>query len=77
MGNSIIAKKITNNIVFEEKILSIGNINIAIYTPGHTIDSYCFLLENFLFSGDTILINGTGRTDLENGNSKKLISINS
>ena len=73
MGNSIIAKKITNNIVFEEKVLSIGNINIqAIYTPGHTIDSYCFLLENFLFSGDTILINGTGRTDLENGNSKSL-----
>ena len=72
MGNSIIAK-ITNNIVFEEKILSIGNINIqAIYTPGHTMNSYCFLLENFLFSGDTILINGTGRTDLENSNSKSL-----
>ncbi len=42
----------------------------AIYTPGHTSDSYSFLMDNYLFSGDTLLINGTGRTDFQNGNSK-------
>jgi len=40
------------------------------YTPGHTSDSYSFLMDNYLFSGDTLLINGTGRTDFQNGNSK-------
>ena len=42
----------------------------SIYTPGHTSDSYSFLMDNFLFTGDTLLINGTGRTDFQNGNSK-------
>ena len=42
----------------------------AIYTPGHTSDSYSFLMQKFLFSGDTLLINGTGRTDFQNGSSK-------
>ena len=42
----------------------------AIYTPGHTSDSYSFLMNNYLFSGDTLLINGTGRTDFQNGSSK-------
>ena len=40
------------------------------YTPGHTSDSYSFLMDNYLFSGDTLLINGTGRTDFQNGNAK-------
>ena len=39
------------------------------YTPGHTSDSYSFLMNKYLFSGDTLLINGTGRTDFQNGNS--------
>ena len=42
----------------------------SIYTPGHTSESYSFLLNNRLFSGDTLLINGTGRTDFQNGSSK-------
>ena len=42
----------------------------TIYTPGHTSDSYSFLIDNFLFSGDALLINGTGRTDFQNGNAK-------
>ena len=42
----------------------------AMYTPGHTSDSYSFLMDNYLFSGDTLLINGTGRTDFQNGNAK-------
>jgi sulfur dioxygenase len=41
----------------------------ALYTPGHTDDSYSFLLDNILFSGDTLLIRGTGRTDFQNGDS--------
>lgn len=44
---------------------------VALYTPGHTDDSYCFRLETpgrrLLFSGDTLLIRGTGRTDFQNG----------
>jgi len=42
----------------------------ALYTPGHTSDSYSFLMDKYLFSGDTLLINGTGRTDFQNGCSK-------
>ena len=39
----------------------------AIYTPGHTDDSYCFALADRVFTGDTLLIRGTGRTDFQNG----------
>ena len=42
----------------------------VIYTPGHTKDSYSFLMNDYLFSGDTLLINGTGRTDFQGGNSE-------
>ena len=42
----------------------------AMYTPGHTSDSFSYLMDNYLFSGDTLLINGTGRTDFQNGDSK-------
>ncbi|NQD94606.1 MBL fold metallo-hydrolase [Pseudomonas sp. CrR25] len=49
---------------------------IAWYTPGHTDDSYCFLLPAGgaaplkLFSGDTLLIRGSGRTDFQNGDAR-------
>jgi sulfur dioxygenase len=39
----------------------------AIYTPGHTDDSYSFVLGDRVFTGDTLLIRGTGRTDLQGG----------
>src|SRR5579872_3622762 len=39
----------------------------AIYTPGHTDDSYSFLMQDRIFTGDTLLIRGTGRTDFQNG----------
>lgn len=39
----------------------------ALYTPGHTDDSYCFRMEDRVFTGDTLLIRGTGRTDFQNG----------
>ena len=57
--------------VRDEEIIKLDHLNIkALYTPGHTSDSYSFLMNNYLFSGDTLLINGTGRTDFQNGNSK-------
>ncbi|MDA9604340.1 MBL fold metallo-hydrolase [Candidatus Pelagibacter sp.] len=56
--------------VKDEEIIKLDQLNIrALYTPGHTSDSFSFLMDNFLFSGDTLLINGTGRTDFQNGNS--------
>jgi sulfur dioxygenase len=39
----------------------------VIYTPGHTDDSYSFVMPDRVFTGDTLLIRGTGRTDLQNG----------
>jgi len=55
----------------DEEIIKIDHLTIkALYTPGHTSDSYSFLMDKYLFSGDTLLINGTGRTDFQNGNSK-------
>lgn len=54
-------------------ILKVGNINVlALHTPGHTDDSYSFVVQEsnqtWLFTGDTLLIRGTGRTDFQNGN---------
>ena len=57
--------------VKDEEYINLDNLRIkAMYTPGHTSDSYSFLMDNYLFSGDTLLINGTGRTDFQNGNAK-------
>ena len=57
--------------VKDDEYIDLDNLKIkAMYTPGHTSDSYSFLMDNYLFSGDTLLINGTGRTDFQNGNAK-------
>ncbi len=49
-------------------ILLLGTMRVrAIHTPGHTQDSMCLLVEDRLFTGDTLLIGGTGRTDLPTG----------
>ena len=57
--------------VKDEEIIKLDELKIkALYTPGHTSDSFSFLMDEYLFSGDTLLINGTGRTDFQNGNSK-------
>ncbi len=42
----------------------------VLYTPGHTDDSYSFLLQDRVFTGDTLLIRGTGRTDFQNGSAQ-------
>ena len=57
--------------VKEDDNIEIDNINLkVIYTPGHTDCSYSFLMKDRIFTGDTLLINGTGRTDFQNGNAK-------
>jgi glyoxylase-like metal-dependent hydrolase (beta-lactamase superfamily II)/rhodanese-related sulfurtransferase len=49
--------------------IDIENISLQVlYTPGHTSDSYCFKMKNCIFTGDTLLIRGTGRTDFQLGN---------
>lgn len=55
----------------------LDNLSIkALHTPGHTDDSFSYLLtyseDCYLFSGDTLLINGCGRTDFQNGDPEQL-----
>ena len=62
-NSEVIDLKIKDN----EKV-NIENIEFkAIYTPGHTDCSYCYLMNDRVFTGDTLLINGTGRTDFQSG----------
>jgi glyoxylase-like metal-dependent hydrolase (beta-lactamase superfamily II) len=52
----------------EGEKLAADNLHLDIlYTPGHTDDSYSFVLPDRVFTGDTLLIRGTGRTDFQNG----------
>lgn len=54
--------------VSEGDIIDVEGVALdVIYTPGHTDDSYSFLLEDRVFTGDTLLIRGTGRTDFQHG----------
>ncbi len=57
--------------VKEDDKIKIDNIELkVIYTPGHTDCSYSYLMNDRVFTGDTLLINGTGRTDFQNGSAK-------
>jgi glyoxylase-like metal-dependent hydrolase (beta-lactamase superfamily II) len=48
--------------------LTVGNLELlARYTPGHTDDSYSYVMPDRVFTGDTLLIRGSGRTDFQNG----------
>ena len=67
MGEKSQSEVIDLKLKDSEKI-KIENIELnAIYTPGHTDCSYSFLMNDRVFTGDTLLINGTGRTDFQNG----------
>ena len=58
--------------VKEDENVNIDNINLKVmYTPGHTDCSYSYLMNDRVFTGDTLLINGTGRTDFQNGNARQ------
>ncbi|WP_313950982.1 MBL fold metallo-hydrolase [Accumulibacter sp.] len=55
------------------EMVLLGRLRLqVIYTPGHTRDSMCLLVEDSLFTGDTLLIGGTGRTDLPSGDPEAL-----
>ena len=69
MGEKSKSEVIDLKIKDNEKI-NIEKIELkAIYTPGHTDCSYSYLMNDRVFTGDTLLINGTGRTDFQNGSS--------
>ncbi len=54
-------------------VIKIDGIQLkALYTPGHTEESYCFFMDGFLFTGDTLFIRGNGRTDFQNGDPGQL-----
>jgi len=69
MGEQSASEVVDIRVKDNEKI-KIENIELnSIYTPGHTDCSYSFFMKDRVFTGDTLLINGTGRTDFQNGNS--------
>ena len=52
----------------DQEFVTIDKLRLkAIYTPGHTSESFSFLMNDRVFTGDTLLIGGTGRTDFQNG----------
>ena len=54
--------------VADGELLRIDGLELrAVHTPGHTDDSYSFVMSDRVFTGDTLLIRGTGRTDFQNG----------
>ena len=64
------SSEVLDIIVKDNEKIKIENIElISMYTPGHTDCSYSFLMNDRIFTGDTLLINSTGRTDFQNGNS--------
>jgi glyoxylase-like metal-dependent hydrolase (beta-lactamase superfamily II)/rhodanese-related sulfurtransferase len=59
--------------VEDRHILAVGDLRPAfLHTPGHTADSMCVHVTDRVFTGDTLLIGGTGRTDLPTGDPDKL-----
>ena len=69
MGENSKSEVIDIKVKDNEKI-NIENIELkAMYTPGHTDCSYSYFMNDRVFTGDTLLINGTGRTDFQNGSS--------
>ena len=68
MGDKTPADIVSIKVKDQEEI-KLDNLKIkAVYTPGHTYESFSFLMEDKVFTGDTLLIGGTGRTDFQNGN---------
>jgi sulfur dioxygenase len=54
--------------IIDGDVVAIGALDIkVVYTPGHTQDSYSFLMDDRVFTGDTLFIRGTGRTDFQQG----------
>src|SRR5690242_16842763 len=68
MGEQTKADVVSMRIADGDKVQIEGIALQAIYTPGHTDDSYSYVMNDRVFTGDTLLIRGTGRTDFQNGN---------
>jgi len=71
MGDKSSADVVTMRVADEGKIKLDGIELQALYTPGHTSECFSFLMKDRVFTGDTLLIRGTGRTDFQNGNPKE------
>ena len=67
MGEQSKAECVSRKVSDGERI-EVGGLELrALYTPGHTDDSYSFVMPDRVLTGDTLLIRGTGRTDFQNG----------
>lgn len=67
MGGQSRAECVSRRVSEGEELNVDGLVLRALYTPGHTDDSYSFVMPDRVFTGDTLLIRGTGRTDFQNG----------
>ena len=67
MGEQTKADVVSMRLAEGDKLTIEGLVLDVIYTPGHTDDSYSFIMPDRVFTGDTLLIRGTGRTDFQNG----------
>jgi sulfur dioxygenase len=67
MGEQTRADVVSMRVTEGDSVAIEGVALDVLYTPGHTDDSYSFLLPDRVFTGDTLLIRGTGRTDFQNG----------
>lgn len=70
MGEQTRADVVSMRVSDGEKLEIEGVSLDVIYTPGHTDDSYSFAMQDRVFTGDTLLIRGTGRTDFQNGDAR-------
>lgn len=73
LGRNIICED-AEIVVSDGENIKIGEMDIkCIHTPGHTNCSYCFLVENTLFAGDTLFLRNCGRWDLPTGDMNSLL----
>jgi glyoxylase-like metal-dependent hydrolase (beta-lactamase superfamily II)/rhodanese-related sulfurtransferase len=70
MGEQTKADVVSMRLADGDKLTIEGLSLDVIYTPGHTDDSYSFVMPDRVFTGDTLLIRGTGRTDFQNGDAR-------
>lgn len=70
MGEQTRADVVSMRLADGDKLTIEGLSLDVIYTPGHTDDSYSFVMPDRVFTGDTLLIRGTGRTDFQNGDAR-------
>ena len=70
MGENTKADVVSMRLAEGDKLTIEGMSMDVLYTPGHTDDSYSFLMGDRVFTGDTLLIRGTGRTDFQNGDAR-------